>query len=322
MNDLMQVALVTRRHQDLLDSFCEAVGVAGAVIDLEGTVLIGSRWQRICTDYHRRHPDTCALCVESDTVLTRQLLKGSEYALYECRNGLLDAAAPVIVNGEHLANAFIGQFTTRPPDREAFRARAEKYGFPVEEYLAALDDVPILDEQRLPYMVNFIKGFAVMVAESYHERQQQMEYEHQIRRQAQAILDLSTPVIKVWEGIVAAPLIGTIDGERAQRFMERFLGTIVATSSCMSLLDITGVPEVDTQSAQCILDTVNAARMLGADVILTGVSPPIAQTLVHLGIDLKGMRTSSTLAGGLRLALEMSGQLPASARSLGVGGDP
>ena len=313
MKNLLKVALVTKRHQELLDSFCEAVGVAGAVIDLEGNLLIGSRWQRICTDYHRKHPETGALCVESDTLLARQLLEGQEYALYKCRNGLLDAASPIVVNGEHMANAFIGQFLIQPPDREEFRAKAKRYGFPVRDYLRALDAVPVLDEERVPHMVQFIRQFAVMIAESYHERQQQLEYEQQIRRQAQAILDLSTPVIKIWDGIVAAPLIGTMDADRAIRFMERFLGAIVETSSPMSLLDITGVPDVDTQSAQYILDTVNAARMLGAEVILTGVRPAIAQTLVQLGIDLKGIRTSSTLAGGLRLALDMKKQSPESA---------
>ena len=132
--------------------------------------------------------------------------------------------------------------------------------------------------------------------------------EQQLREQAQAILDLSTPVIQVWEGIVAAPLIGTLDEQRALQFMERFLSAIVETSSPIAILDITGVPEVDTHSAQHIIDAVSGARLLGADVILTGVSPAIAQTLVHLGIGLHDIKTCSNFAAGLRLAISTQTQ--------------
>lgn len=307
MNKLLMDSLVTEQHQAIMDSFCEAVGIAGAIIDLDGNVLIGSRWQPICTQYFRVNPETCAMCEESDTIIAGRLLEGKEYALYECNNGLLDAAAPIVVAGEHIANAFVGQFLTRPPDVEEFRRRAKQYDFPEKEFLAALDRVPIMDEARLPHIVNFLKGYAVLVAESYHKRQQQIEYERRLHEQTLAILELSTPVIKIWEGILVAPLIGTMDAERSMLFMERFLSTIVETSSPMALLDITGVPEVDTQSAQYILDAVNAARMLGAEVILTGVSPAIAQTLVHLGIELKGIQTRNTLAAGLRLAMVEQG---------------
>ncbi|MCE5250022.1 PAS domain-containing protein [bacterium] len=125
-----------------------------------------------------------------------------------------------------------------------------------------------------------------------------------ISRQNLEILELSTPVLQIMDGVVVAPLIGTIDSERTQRFMERFLGTIVKTNSPVALMDITGVPTLDTQTAQHLIEAVTAATLLGTKVIVTGVSPAIAQTLVHLGVDLTDITTKSSLSAGLRTALE------------------
>lgn len=124
-------------------------------------------------------------------------------------------------------------------------------------------------------------------------------------RQAQEILDVSTPVLQVWEGVVAAPLIGTLDSQRTEQFMERLLHCIVETSSPVALVDITGVPMIDTQTAQHLVETITAVRLLGAQVVLTGVRPALAQTLVHLGIDLSHILTRSSLSAGLRIALDL-----------------
>ncbi|WP_257790609.1 STAS domain-containing protein [Mariprofundus aestuarium] len=105
--------------------------------------------------------------------------------------------------------------------------------------------------------------------------------------------------------MVAAPIIGTLDSHRTQLFMERLLESIVETRSPVALVDITGVSAIDTATAQHLIDTINAVKLLGAEVIITGVSPSIAQTLVHLGIDLSGIYTRSSLADGLKQALEM-----------------
>ena len=126
-----------------------------------------------------------------------------------------------------------------------------------------------------------------------------------IARQAQEILEVSTPVIQVWEGVIAAPLIGTLDSQRTEQFMERLLQRIVRTNSPVALIDITGVPTIDTQTAQYLVETMTAVRLLGAQVILTGVRPALAQTLVHLGIDLSHMVTRSSLAAGLRVAFDL-----------------
>ena len=128
--------------------------------------------------------------------------------------------------------------------------------------------------------------------------------EEVIEKQHEEILELSTPVVRVWDGVVAAPIIGTLDSHRTQMFMERLLETIVETKSPVALVDITGVPAIDTATAQHLIDTINSVKLLGATVIITGVSPAIAQTLVHLGIDLTGVLTRSALADGLAVALE------------------
>ena len=129
--------------------------------------------------------------------------------------------------------------------------------------------------------------------------------EERIQQQAREIMDLSTPVMQVWQGVVAAPLIGSLDSQRTQQFMERLLTRIVETNSPVALVDIMGVPTIDTQTAQHLIETISAVRLLGAQVVLTGVRPAIAQTLVHLGIDLSDVITRPSLAAGLKDALEI-----------------
>jgi rsbT co-antagonist protein RsbR len=125
-----------------------------------------------------------------------------------------------------------------------------------------------------------------------------------IARQAREILEIATPVVQVWEGVIVAPLIGMLDTQRAQQFMERLLTRVVETRSSVALVDITGVPMVDTRTAQHLLEAIAAVRLLGAQLVLTGVRPTIAQTLVHLGIDLEGVVTRASLEAGLRYAME------------------
>ncbi|MBA3773069.1 MAG: STAS domain-containing protein [Ramlibacter sp.] len=131
----------------------------------------------------------------------------------------------------------------------------------------------------------------------------QRDREAVIERQQQELLDLSTPVIKLWDGIVAVPLIGTLDSERTQVVMENLLEGIVQNEATIAIIDITGVPTVDTLVAQHLLKTVAAARLMGAECIISGIRPQIAQTIVHLGVDLGGVATKSSLADALRLAL-------------------
>ena len=124
-----------------------------------------------------------------------------------------------------------------------------------------------------------------------------------IARQQRELLELSTPVVALWDGILAVPLIGTLDSERTQVVMEALLQRIVDTGASIAIIDITGVPTVDTLVAQHLLKTVGAARLMGAECIVSGIRPQIAQTIVHLGVDLGGIATKATLADALVLAM-------------------
>jgi len=130
--------------------------------------------------------------------------------------------------------------------------------------------------------------------------------EEKIKQQAQEIFEMAVvPVVQVWEGILLVPLIGVLDSMRTQQLMERLLHRVTETASPVALLDITGVPTIDTQTAQHLIETISAVRLLGAEVILTGVRPAIAKSLVHLGIDLSGVQCRSSLSAGLRTGLAM-----------------
>ena len=147
----------------------------------------------------------------------------------------------------------------------------------------------------------------------------QTSREQVIHRQQQEMMELSTPVVKLWEGILALPMIGTLDSARTQVVMESLLQRIVDTGAEIAILDITGVPTVDTQVAQHLIKTVTAARLMGADCIISGIRPQIAQTIVHLGVDLQGVITKATLADAFAIALRRKG-LRVVRRESGVGG--
>ena len=136
----------------------------------------------------------------------------------------------------------------------------------------------------------------------------QQSREEVISRQQDEMLELSTPVVNLWDGILALPMIGTLDSARTQVVMETLLQRIVETGSSIAILDITGVPTVDTLVAQHLLKTVTAIRLMGSDCIISGVRPQIAQTIVHLGVNLQGITTKSTLADALALALDRTGR--------------
>ena len=144
---------------------------------------------------------------------------------------------------------------------------------------------------------------ALVTSEAYMTAKEEM-----ISRQQQELMELSTPVVKLWDGILALPIIGTLDSARTQVVMENLLQAVVATNSRYAIIDITGVPTVDTLVAQHLLKTITAARLMGAECIISGVRPQIAQTIVHLGIDLEDVITKAKLADAFALALQRSGR--------------
>jgi PAS domain S-box-containing protein len=163
------------KSQRLLDCFCDAMGIAAAIIDLDGRVVVKSRWQRVCTDFFRVNEETLKRCIESDTRLANELQQGRNFSIYQCQNGLTDAATPIVIEGEHVANAFAGQFFLKVPDLEVFRPQAVQYGFDEAAFMNALSEVPVISEERLPAILNFLTVFGEMVATVGMERLRHME---------------------------------------------------------------------------------------------------------------------------------------------------
>ncbi len=148
-----------------------------------------------------------------------------------------------------------------------------------------------------------LDGLGLYTIEAYQKTREEV-----IARQQQELLELSTPVVQLWDGILALPLIGTLDSARTQIVMENLLEQIVARSAGIAIIDITGVPTVDTLVAQHLIKTISAARLMGADCIISGIRPQIAQTIVHLGLELNVV-SKATMADALALALRRTGKV-------------
>ena len=147
-----------------------------------------------------------------------------------------------------------------------------------------------------------IDGLGLFTTEAFQKSREDV-----ISRQQRELLELSTPVVALWEDVLALPLIGTLDSGRTQVVMESLLEKIVETGASIAIIDITGVPTVDTLVAQHLMKTVAAARLMGADCIISGIRPQIAQTIVHLGVDLSAVTTKASLADAFQVALERTG---------------
>ncbi len=161
---------------------------------------------------------------------------------------------------------------------------------------------PIELGEEIWLATNLLDQLGLLTIEAYQKAREEV-----ILRQQQELMELSTPVIKLWEGILALPIIGTLDSTRTQMMMESLLQKIVETGSEVAIIDITGVVTVDTLTAQHLLKTVTAARLMGADCMISGIRPQIAQTIVYLGIDLTDVTTKATLADAFLTALKRLG---------------
>ncbi len=155
---------------------------------------------------------------------------------------------------------------------------------------------------EFPAFSRFIDDLGLHTFETFAQTREAV-----IANQTEQLLELSTPVVKLWDGILAVPLVGTLDSARTQVVMETLLQTLVDTGSAHAIIDITGVPAVDTQVAQHLLKTIVAARLMGADCVISGIRPQIAQTIVGLGIEFGDIATKATLAEALRLTLQRAG---------------
>ena len=170
--------LMLKKISPLLKSFSKLIDIPSAIIDLDGNVLCAENWQRICTDFHRVNKKTSKRCIQSDTILANQLSSGKNFAIYTCHNGLTDAASPIMVNNCHVANIFVGQFLMEKPDIKRFQQQAKKYGFDEKKYLKALSEVPIIEKEKVPVILEYLVGLAQLIGElgvdalkQHHQRQ-------------------------------------------------------------------------------------------------------------------------------------------------------
>ena len=183
---VVKALLESESFNQLFRDFHAMVGVPVAVIDEDANVLASSKWQRVCTDYHRVNAETCARCIESDTELANRLEAGSAFTIYRCKNGLTDCASPIVVEGEHVANLFIGQFLLERPDRAFFEAQAREFDFPLSDYMKALDEVPVVEEDRVPSIMNFLVHFSQLMAAMGLEKLHSLEVEEKSRQVLEA----------------------------------------------------------------------------------------------------------------------------------------
>ena len=176
--------------RELCESFTALTGAVTAILDLEGTILVATGWHRICTHFHRAHPQTASRCRQSDTILAGRLRAGETYNVYRCQNGLVDVAVPIHVGGEHVANFFTGQFFFEPPDTDYFRRQAQEFGFDERDYLEALAETPIFTEQQVRAMMDFLGRLAQMIGEMGLARARLQEANQELRQHREHLEEL------------------------------------------------------------------------------------------------------------------------------------
>ena len=181
LKDLINVSA----FQVLLDSFSGLLGLATAILDLQGEILAASGWQEICTDFHRKHPDATARCRKSDTVLAGKLAQGEVYNVYQCENGLVDIAVPIIIDQTHVGNLFIGQFLFESPDINKFIKQAEVFAFDKTAYLQALSKVPVCSHKQIQRTVDFLKNLTTVIGDEGLNKKKLLELNWQLEQRVQ-----------------------------------------------------------------------------------------------------------------------------------------
>ncbi|MBF0552882.1 MAG: PocR ligand-binding domain-containing protein, partial [Deltaproteobacteria bacterium] len=177
--------------QNIMDAFCDAIGVASGIFGLNGRIIVRSRWTGICTNFHRANERSCLNCIESDTMSANQFNKGEGSTIYTCKNGMTVAASPILVNGRHIANIVIGQFFLVPPDEDFFSKQADEYGFDKTAYLEALREVTVLPEFRLAPALKFITSLAELTASISNDKTQRDETERHFKIQQKNIISIA-----------------------------------------------------------------------------------------------------------------------------------
>jgi len=165
----------------LLEGFNKTTGFVTAILDLDGKVLSKSGWRQMCTHFHRINPETSKKCTVSDTVLANKMAEGEKYHFYKCLNGLVDVAVPIVINEEHVANLFSGQFFFEEPDRVFFKKQAEKYGFDEIKYLEALEKVPVVSSEKVKTAMDFLLNMTLLISDLAFQKLELLELNMTIR---------------------------------------------------------------------------------------------------------------------------------------------
>lgn len=165
----------------LLEGFNKTTGFVTAILDLEGNVLSKSGWRRICTDFHRINSETSVRCTQSDTILANKLAVQNRYHFYNCLNGLVDVAVPIIINGEHVANLFSGQFFFEEPDIQFFTKQAQQFGFDEESYIKAVKEVPVISEEKVKIAMDFVLNMTHLISDLGFQKKELIEHQDLIR---------------------------------------------------------------------------------------------------------------------------------------------
>jgi rsbT co-antagonist protein RsbR len=260
----------------------------GRMVDflLANEKVLLDRWVKLLADSVRERVTGVELRHELEEIfalLVRSLSDGDESAAIELRAVLAELSRSQARRGFTPSETALGIFSLKDAAYELVADSAD----------------------LLPDYVQFsrvIDALGLHTFETYSAAREQV-----IAEQSESMLDLSTPVVRLWDGIIAVPLVGTLDSARTQLVMEKLLETLLASGAEHAVIDITGVPTVDTEVAQHLLKTVMAARLMGADCTISGIRPQIAHTIVSLGIEFGDVATKATLADALALALKRSG---------------
>jgi ligand-binding sensor protein len=196
----------------LMDSFYKMTGIQSSIIDVDGNLvyvkdkqIFGVGWQAICTDFHRVNPETCRKCVESDTLLARQINEGEKYACYQCHNGLWEVAVPIYIDNEHVVNLFTGQFFFKPPDLDFFKKQARRYGFDETAYLKAVAQVPVYSRETIEQSVEFLMSLAKLIIEMSVAHKRLLEFTEDLEKRIEertANLMQARNKIKVLSGLI------------------------------------------------------------------------------------------------------------------------
>lgn len=304
--------------QALQDTFAAVTGVASIITEPDGRPITRpSNFCTLCMEVVRGTERGLANCMLSDSQIGRP--NNGIPIIQPCLSGgLVDAGVSIFLGERHIANWLIGQVLDGDPDEAKMLDYADQIGADKEQFRLALRDVTRMSSEQFRKVAGALAQIAQLISRQAEqnirqasdlaalraaEREREALQHELIEAQQAALRELGTPLFPVAEGVVVMPLIGAIDSNRAQQILEGLLEGVARQRAAMAIIDITGVKVVDTQVAGALLRAAQAVRLLGAEVVLTGISPEVAQTLVQIGADMSALTTRGSLQSGMAYAL-------------------